>query len=62
MFTRSLLVVVAVLLLASPAFSQFAPQNRVSDLANQLSREADAFADASYNNFTNNQRAFRNDI
>jgi hypothetical protein len=62
MFTRSLLVVVAVILLASPAFSQFAPQNRVSDLANRLSREADDFADASYNNFTNNQRAFRNDI
>ena len=62
MITKNLLVVVAVLLLASPAFSQFAPQNRVSDLANQLSREADAFADASYNNFTNNQRAFRNDI
>jgi hypothetical protein len=62
MFTRSLLVVVAVILLASPAFSQFAPQNRVSDLANRLSREADEFADASYNNFTNNQRALRNDI
>jgi hypothetical protein len=62
MFTRSLLVVVAVILLASPAFSQFAPQNRVSDLANRLSREADDFADASYNNFTNNQRALRNDI
>ena len=62
MITKNLLVVVAVLLFASPAFSQFAPQNRVSDLANQLSREADAFADASYNNFTNNQRAFRNDI
>ena len=62
MFTRSLLVVVAVLLLASPAFSQFAPQNRLTDLANQLSREADGFADTSYNNFTNNQRAFRNDI
>ena len=63
-FTKKVvsLSLVAVLLLASPAFSQFAPQNRVSDLANQLSREADAFADASYNNFTNNQRAFRNDI
>jgi len=61
MFTKSLLVVV-VLLLASPAFSQFAPQNQLTDLANRLSREADDFADASYNNFTNNQRAFRNDI
>lgn len=62
MFTRSLLVVVALLFLASPAFSQFAPQNRLTDLAGRLSRDADDFADASYNNFTNNQRAFRNDI
>ena len=62
MFTRSVLVVVAMLFLASPAFSQFAPQNRLTDLAGRLSRDADDFADASYNNFTNNQRAFRNDI
>ena len=63
MFTKSLLVGVAVLLLASPAFSQFAPQqNRLTDLAGRLSREADDFADSSYTNFTNNQRAFRNDI
>jgi hypothetical protein len=62
MFTRSLLVVVAVLFLASQAFSQFAPQNRLTDLAGQLSRDAEDFADASYTNFTNNQRAFRNDI
>jgi hypothetical protein len=62
MFTRSLLVVVAVLFLTSPAFSQFAPQNRLTDLAGRLSRDADDFANSSYNNFTNNQRAFRNDI
>jgi hypothetical protein len=62
MFTRSLLVGVAVLLLASPAFSQFGQQNRLTDLADRLSREARDFADASYSNFTNNQRAFRNDI
>jgi hypothetical protein len=63
MFTRSLLVVVAVLLLASPAFSQFAAQqNRLTDLAGRLSRDAEEFADSSYTNFTNNQRAFRNDL
>lgn len=62
MITRSLLVVVAVLLLASPAFSQFAPQVRVTDLADRLSRDAQDFADTSYSNFTNNPRAFRNDI
>jgi len=62
MITRSLLVVVAVLLLASPAFSQFAAQNRLTDLAGRLSRDAQDFADSSYSNFTNNQRALRNDI
>ena len=62
MFTRSLLVVVAVLLFAGSAFSQFGPQNRVTDLADRLSRDAQDFADSSYSNFTNNPRAFRNDI
>ncbi|HKG58600.1 MAG TPA: hypothetical protein VKB05_02390 [Pyrinomonadaceae bacterium] len=62
MITRSLLIVVAVLLLAGPAFSQFGPQNRVNELADRLSRDAQDFADSSYSNFTNNQRAFRNDI
>jgi hypothetical protein len=62
MITRSLLIVVAVLLLASPALSQFAPQNRVMDLADRLSRDAQDFADSSYSNFTNNPRAIRNDI
>ena len=62
MITRSLLLSVAVLLFASPAFSQFGPQNRVTDLADRLSRDAQDFADSSYSNFTNNPRAFRNDI
>ena len=62
MITRSLLVVVAVLALASPAFSQFGPQNRLTDMADRLSREARDFADSSYSNFTNNSRALRNDI
>jgi hypothetical protein len=62
MFMRRLLVVVAVLLFASPGFSQFAPQNRLTDFADRLSRDAQDFADASYTNFTNNSRALRNDI
>jgi len=63
MMTRSILVVAAVLLLASPAFSQFGQSNnRLTDLADRLSREAREFADSSYSNFTNNQRALRNDI
>jgi hypothetical protein len=56
------LVVVAVLLLASPALSQFGQQNRLNELADRLSRDAQDFADSSYSNFVNNPRAFRNDI
>ena len=62
MITRSILVVFAVLLLASPAFSQFVPQNRLTDLADRLSREAQDFADSSYSNLTNNSRAVRNEV
>ena len=62
MITRSLLVLGAVLLLASPAFSQFVPQNRLTDMADRLAREADDFANASYSNLTNNSRALRNDV
>src|SRR5262245_55334089 len=62
MITRSLLVVVAVLLFTSPAFSQFVPSNRLTDLSARLSRDAGDFADSSYSNFTNNTRAFRSDI
>src|SRR5215208_1468308 len=62
MFNRSLLIVFAILLFASPAFSQFSPQNRLTDLAGRLSRDAAEFADSSYSNFTNNSRALRNDI
>src|ERR1041384_6572589 len=61
MITRSLLVMVAVFLFASPAFTQFGQSNRLTDLASRLSRDADDFADNSYNGFTNNSRAVRND-
>jgi len=54
MIQRSLLVVVAVLLFASPAFTQFGQSNRLQDLASRLSRDAEDFADASYNGFGNN--------
>jgi len=63
MVIRSLLVVVAVLLFTSPAFSQFGQSNnRLVDLADRLSRDASDFADSSYSNFTNNSRVARNDI
>jgi hypothetical protein len=63
MINRSLLVMVALLLFASPAFSQFGQSNnRLVDLADRLARDAGDFADTSYSSFTNNSRALRNDI
>jgi len=62
MVIRNLLVVFAMLLFASPAFSQFGQSNnRLTDLAGRLSRDAADFADASYSNFSNNSRASRKD-
>jgi hypothetical protein len=61
MLTRSVLLVFAVLLFANPAFSQFGNQNRLTDLAGQMSRDAADFANSAYSNFANNQRTSRND-
>lgn len=64
MVTRNLLVVVAILLFASPAFPQFGQSNnnRLTDLAARLSREAEQFADDNYNSYTNGTRNLRRDI
>src|SRR5918993_1476931 len=62
MISRSLLVVAAVLLFASPAFTQFGRANRVGDLSAQLSREAAEFADQNYNSYANSTRNNRTDI
>ena len=62
MINRSLLAIAAILLLASPALSQFGQSNRLSDLAARLSREAGDFADQTYNNYSNSQRINRNEI
>ena len=62
MFTRSLLVVFAIGLFASPTFSQFNQANRLTDLAARLSREADELADANYNSYTNSTRNNRTEI
>lgn len=62
MVTKALLVIVAILLFATPAFTQFGQSNRLTDLASRLSRDADDFADSSYSTFTNNPRALRQDI
>lgn len=62
MFTRSFLVVIAIGLFATPAFSQFGQSNRLTDLASRLSREADDLADANYSSYTNSTRNNRTDI
>ena len=62
MFIRSLLIVIAIGLFASPAFSQFNQSNQLTDLASRLSREADDLADANYNSYTNSTRNNRTDI
>ena len=67
MVKKSLLIVAAVLLFACPAFGQFGQgqgqfNNRLTDLAGRLSREAGDLADATYSNFSNNSRATRNDV
>jgi hypothetical protein len=64
MITRSLLVVVATLVFASPALSQFGQSNnnRLTDLADRLSRESGEFADDTYNNYANGNRNARRDV
>jgi hypothetical protein len=64
MVIKSLLVVVAMLVFASPTMCQFGQSNsnRLTDMASRLSRDAGAFADTSYSNFTSNSRALRNDV
>jgi hypothetical protein len=62
MLSRSLLLVVVSLLFASPALAQFTPSNRLTDAAARLSRDAEDFANASYNNYSNSGRNGRNEI
>lgn len=62
MIIRSLLLAVVSLLLASPALAQFVPSNRLNDSAARLSRDAEDFASATYNGYTNSNRNNRNEI
>ena len=65
MITRSLLLVVVSLFFASPALAQFVPSNRLNDAAARLSRDAEDFANVTYNNYTSSTssiRPSRNDI
>jgi len=64
MITKSVFVVVAILLFASPAFTQFGQSNntRLTDLAARLSRESGDFADQNYSAYTSSFRNNRTDI
>ena len=62
MLIRSLLLVVVSLLFAGPALAQFGAGNRLTDAAARLSRDAEDFANASYNNYSNSGRNGRNEI
>ncbi|HEY2960825.1 MAG TPA: hypothetical protein VGJ37_00290 [Pyrinomonadaceae bacterium] len=62
MIPRSLLLAVIGLLTAGPALAQFVPANRLTDAASRLSRDAEDFANAHYNSYTNSVRNGRNEI
>lgn len=62
MINRSLLLVVVTLFFAAPALGQFAPSTRLTDSAARLSRDAEDFANATYNSYTNSNRNNRNEI
>jgi hypothetical protein len=60
--TRVLIALATLLFVAQTATAQFGQSNRLTDLADRLSRDADSFADATYNSFSNSVRNSRNDV
>lgn len=60
--TKILIAVSALLFVAQPALAQFNQSNRLTDLSDRLSRDADSFADTTYNNYSNSFRSSRNEI
>ncbi len=63
MIPGNLLTAAAVVLfVANSAFAQFGQSNRLTNLAERLSRDAGAFADATYNGYTNSFRNNRTEI
>ena len=60
--TRVLIALATLLFVAQTGLAQFTQSNRLTDLADRLSREADAFADAAYNSYSNSFRSNRSDI
>jgi hypothetical protein len=57
-----LIAVAALLFVAQTAPAQFDRTNRLTDLADRLSRDADSFADATYNSYSNSLRSSRTDV
>ncbi len=60
--TRILIALSAMLFVAQPAVAQFTQSNRLTDLSDRLSRDADSFADTTYNAYSNSFRGGRNEI
>lgn len=60
--TRVLIALATVLFAAQISLAQFGQGNRLTDLADRLSRDADSFADATYNSYSNSFRSSRTDI
>jgi hypothetical protein len=60
--TRVSIALATLLFVAHSVPAQFTQSNRLQDLADRLSRDADAFADAAYNSYTNSFRSSRTDI
>lgn len=60
--TRILIALSALLFVAQPALAQFTQSNRLTDLSDRLSREADSFADTTYSAYSNSFRGGRNEI
>ena len=60
--TRALIALAALLFVAQTSLAQFGQSNRLNDLAERLARDADSFADAAYNTYTQSFRASRTDV
>ena len=60
--TRVLIALAALLFVTQPALAQFGQSNRLNDSAERLAREADSFADTTYNSYTNSVRGSRSDV
>ncbi len=60
--TRVSIALATLLFVAQSVPAEFTQSSRLQDIADRLSRDADAFADATYNGYTNSFRSSRTDI